>query len=160
MAAIEKPNNFFGEASSVATLLDNLTRWQGVHPVDARDPHRRVWYRGHGDHAYRLWPGVYRDDFTRSSDAFYGGGPEKKRLNLEREMLSEFRTSGATLVNANSIVDVYFMAQHYGMPTRLLDWTTNPLTALFFAVQENTASDGELVRQASRYQGLRSGDLG
>jgi hypothetical protein len=145
MAEIEKPNNFFGEASSVATLLDNLTRWQDKHPVDARDPHRRVWYRGHTNHAYRLWPGVYRDDFTRSSHSFYGGGQEKKRLNLEREMLSDFRTSGATLVNANSIVDVYFMAQHYGMPTRLLDWTTNPLTALFFAVQESSPLDGELV---------------
>jgi FRG domain len=102
---------------------------------------------------------VYRDGFTRSSKRLYGKGPEEKRLNLEREMLSEFRTSGATLVNANAVVEVYFMAQHYGMPTRLLDWTTNPLAALFFAVKSlNEGKDGELLIMDAR--GLLPNDPG
>lgn len=39
-------------------------------------------------------------------------------------------------------LDYVACAQHYGIPTRLIDWTYNPFTALYFALSENKQPDG------------------
>jgi hypothetical protein len=145
MPRIELPKDDFGAVVCVSDVLTQITKWNEQHKIPRRGYHSRVWFRGHSKRTYQLVPGVYRDEFSREAQTMYGKDPETKRLNLEREMLSEFRTVGATMLDPNNVVPLYFIAQHYGMPTRLLDWTANPLAALFFAVCEHETEDGNLL---------------
>jgi hypothetical protein len=97
--------------------------------------HIRYFFRGQADITWKLEPGVYRDTFKFAVEA--GGDEEAARLLTERHLAQDFRVMSRGLrTGREDNVDLYFLQQHYGMPTRLLDWSNNPMAALYFAVMD------------------------
>ncbi|MEM5406024.1 FRG domain-containing protein [Paraburkholderia unamae] len=87
-------------------------------------------FRGHRRSDWALKPAIAR---SGSSAA------------LEAEMLDEFKRRALPYIEAGSTLsdaDWLAIAQHHGMPTRLLDWSGSALAALWFAVRKAPA-DGQ-----------------
>lgn len=62
----------------------------------------------------------------------------------EYKLLNNFRNKSYAQVQPSDFTSLVVLAQHHGIPTRLLDWSLNPLVALFFAVRSQKDADGKV----------------
>lgn len=108
------------------TIEELLKRWS-----DRKRGTVRPWYRGQASAKWGLQPGEYRPGVVLNPD----------------QIRSEFRLRALPLLRhlPNSDWEWYFLMQHYGLPTRLLDWTTGSLLGLYFAVRSQVGVDDAAV---------------
>lgn len=97
-----------------------------------------VVYRGQSDAAFGLTSSLYR--LCRA--ALPHGVREKRLAEVEAKVLDEMREQG--LGRRMSDGQLLAVLQHHGVPTRLIDFSTGPLEALFFAVEDRDAVDGRM----------------
>lgn len=111
-----------------------------------REKGTETFYRGHADKDWTLIPSILRTL----------NGPRVEHL-LFRDMVAHEPQSFS---ECRSALDHLVQMQHYGLPTRLLDVTMNPLVALYFASEEATSdpADGAVYHFAVPEQKVKHYD--
>jgi hypothetical protein len=93
----------------------------------------RPWWRGHAASQWQLVPSVYRHP-----------DPTNYETNITLRFIDKAPTRHRGCPGPSDYPAWLLFARHYGLPTRVLDWTTAPLVAAHFAVSEHPNEAGDM----------------
>lgn len=126
---VTSPHQLFGIISNIALLEQSRTY---------------AW-RGQSNAMWRLSSSLFRylDDDGQETD-------EDSVRAAELSILDEARRWGLGRDLGASATDMHLLAmlQHHGVPTRLIDVTSNPMTALWFALEDQILWEGKRKKRA------------
>lgn len=148
-------------SEAVSLREGNIRAWSAFHRfIDTHSTSKWV-FRGHSSTSYALQPKIGRPAVH----------PETKRPiqnyspEYEQRIFTNFCRRARLHIATTGLTDWEYLslAQHHGLPTRLLDWTTSPLVAAYFAVSSGksdvdaavyavdiSASDIEIVNMSKQ----------
>ena len=114
--------------------------WGGNQAADTLKYSSKVWFRGLKDKDYQMLPSLGRSPLNVDYETIYLSKFKSKAIPYLGFLPAYPFSEGL-----QSYWSWLFLMQHYGVPTRLMDWSEDALVALLFAIDVN-ATPAELAK--------------